>query len=356
MDTVLFQEERVIKKNDLLSKVDTGVREFILSNLRDIDASTFYWDDTIERDKITKLVDGYKGYGNVHRINDIPRINKFFERVNQTLNKGDYYVMCMETKDARRTRILNKYPRFLSRPYYMLDFLVKRVLPKWNFTKKIYFWITKGRNRVISLTEGLGRLVSCGFEIIGYQRVGYKTFILTRKVSEPAYDMQPTYGALVKLRRVGKDGKLFNVYKLRTMHPYSEYIQDFTFKRNSLQSGGKIKDDFRITGWGKVFRKLWIDELPMFINFFKGQMKLVGIRPLSKHFFNLYPEDLQQLRTKVKPGLLPPFYADLPQTLEEIIDSERRYLHSYLARPLRTDIKYFFRATYNILIKRARSN
>lgn len=333
-----------------------GVHKFIKEFQLGIDASDLKWIDTVDLNDIEKLTSGDTGLANQHRINDIQRINKFLEAANRSLEKGKYFLVCMETKDSRRERILNKFPRVISRPYYVLDFILKRVFPKWKVTKKIYFWLTKGRNRVISLTEGLGRLVSCGFDIIGYQKIGYMTYILTQKKSEPAYDMQPTYGPLVKLRRVGKDGELFSVYKFRTMHPYSEYLQEFAYEQNSLQEGGKIKDDFRITGWGKWFRKLWIDELPMFINFFKGQMKLVGVRPLSKHYFSLYPEQVQQLRTNVKPGLVPPFYADLPETLEEIIESERRYIESYLEKPFRTDIKYFYKAWYNILIKRARSN
>jgi hypothetical protein len=64
---------------------------------------------------------------------------------------------------------------------------------------------------------------------------------------------------------------------------------------------------------------------------------------------------MQQLRTQVKPGLVTPFYADLPDTLPEIIESERVYLESYLKNPIRTDVRYFFKAMYNIFIKRARS-
>ena len=84
-------------------------------------------------------------------------------------------------------------------------------------------------------------------------------------------------------------------------------------------------------------------------------MKLIGVRPLSKHYLSLYDDDLKELRVKVKPGLVPPFYADMPKTLEEIQDSERRYLYAYLKSPIGTDIKYFFKTFYNIVIKRARS-
>jgi lipopolysaccharide/colanic/teichoic acid biosynthesis glycosyltransferase len=103
-------------------------------------------------------------------------------------------------------------------------------------------------------------------------------------------------------------------------------------------------------------RKCWLDELPMVINLLKGDMKLVGVRPLSRQYFGLYPPELQELRTRFKPGLIPPFYVDLPKTQEEIFDSERRYLEAYEKHPFATDLKYFFLVIYTIVFKRARSN
>ena len=139
------------------------------------------------------------------------------------------------------------------------------------------------------------------------------------------------------------------------MHPYSEFIHQYVYDRNKLDEKGKIKDDFRITSWGRIFRKIWIDELPMIINWIKRDLKLVGIRPLSETFFNTYPEDLKKMRVKYKPGLLPPYYADMPQNMEEVFESERKYLESYGKKPIRTDIVYFFKALKNILFKGAKS-
>jgi lipopolysaccharide/colanic/teichoic acid biosynthesis glycosyltransferase len=102
-------------------------------------------------------------------------------------------------------------------------------------------------------------------------------------------------------------------------------------------------------------RKFWLDELPMVFNILKGDMKLVGVRPLSKHYFNLYTEEMRQKRIRFKPGLVPPFYVDMPKTLEEIMQSESRYLDAYARNPLWTDFRYFFLAFYNIIFKRARS-
>ena len=177
----------------------------------------------------------------------------------------------METKDSRKTRILNKFPRVLNYPFYILDFILKRVFPKLKVTKKVYFWITKGRNRVISLSEGLGRLVSCGFKIVGYQRIGYITYILTKKNSDPVYDMEPTYGPIVRLKRIGKNGKLFSVYKLRTMYPYSEYLQEYVFNNNDLQEGGKFKEDFRVTDGVSCFVNFGLTNCLCLLTFLKAK-------------------------------------------------------------------------------------
>ncbi|GMU89493.1 MAG: hypothetical protein AMXMBFR49_17010 [Chlorobiota bacterium] len=293
---------------------------------------------------------------NIHTMNHIRYLNKFFEAVNRKLPDNGIFIGTFETFGQRRRRIFNRYKKWIAAPVYFVDFMFHRVFPKLKITRKIYFFLTGGSNRVYSLTEVLGRLVSCGFEIIDYKAFNEQTYFAVRKVSDPEYNEEPSYGPLFKMRRIGKNGKVIYVYKFRTMHPYSEYLQKFLFEKNSLQEGGKIKDDFRVTYWGRIMRKLWIDELPMFINFFKGDLKLVGVRPLSKHYLSLYDDELREMRLKHKPGLLPPFYADLPKTLEEIIESEKRYLRLFDKYGFMTDVKYLLKALNNILIKRARSN
>jgi lipopolysaccharide/colanic/teichoic acid biosynthesis glycosyltransferase len=292
---------------------------------------------------------------NLHELNDIRRINSYFITLNKKLKNGGIYIGKFEPTRYRYRRFLHEYSNGLAQIFYFFDFLWRRVTPKLPLIRKFYFAVTKGKDRAISLAEGLGRLYYSGFEVIGlHEEENFVTFI-AKKIKEPSTDQNPSYGPLFKMRRVGKEGKDIFVYKFRTMHPYSEYLQQFVFERNSLEKGGKLKDDFRITYWGKIFRKLWIDELPMFINLFRRELKLVGVRPLSKHYFSLYPKELQEKRIKTKPGLIPPFYVDMPKTMEEIVASELKYLDQYKESPLKTDVKYFFKSFYNILIKRARS-
>jgi len=292
---------------------------------------------------------------NLRQINDYRRINHFFEEVNKKLAINGLFINNVETHEVRKERILKKIPKAFKLPYYILDFTFHRVFPKVKFTKKFYYRRTKGYGRVLSKSEILGRLYSAGFEIVSDKTIDGKFYFVAKKVKEPAYDTDATYGPLIYLKRVGKGGKIIKVAKIRTMHPYAEYLQQYVFNKNNLKEGGKIKNDFRISKLGKLFRKYWIDEIPMFINLLRGEMKIIGVRPLSKHYFDLYPDTLQSKRTLFKPGLLPPFYADMPKTLNEIADSEMRYLTAYEKEPLLTDIKYFMKIVENIVWKGKRS-
>jgi len=293
---------------------------------------------------------------NLSVINNFKRINKFFETVNNRIPQYGLYINCVVTNQIRKQHIMRKYPPVLNRVFYLFHYIFMRIFPKLPFTKRFYFWVTNGYNRSISKAEAFGRLYSCGFELISHEQIADKLYFVARKIQEPAFDYSPTYGPLIKLKRVGKNGKVIYVYKMRTMHPYSEYLQDYIYKLNALEAGGKFRNDFRVSTTGRIMRKLWIDELPMLINLLRGDLKLVGVRPLSNQYFELYTDELKAKRTSTKPGLIPPFYADLPKTLEEIQESENRYLDSYFKHPFLTDWKYFWKAGYNIVVKKARSN
>ena len=293
---------------------------------------------------------------NLHKINDIKKLDDFLDAVNRKLKLKGYFFCCVETKDQRKQRLLKKYPPVLNYIYYCFDFVLKRILPKLKVTRGLYFFLTRGENAVISRAESLGRLSRAGFMINQESFIGNKLCIEARKINDPFRKNEYLYGPLIALPRIGKERQMIKVYKMRTMHPYSEYIQDYVYKLHDLQDGGKFKNDFRITSWGTVCRKIWLDELPMLINFLRGDMKLVGIRPLSKQYFELYKKEVQERRIRYKPGLIPPFYADMPADLEAIQASELKYLDSYDSQPLFTDFKYFCKSGWNIMFHNARSN
>lgn len=342
-------------KDAIIEESNPDVYQYLAQNIN-FNVPNYTLLSTTTRFNVEKLPEKlYLKIVNLKRINDIRFVNKFFESVNRKIPKGGIYIGCVETKNQRKARILRKYPPILNWIYYFFDYIIKRVFPKFNLTKRMYFFLTRGNNRVISKAETLGRLFSCGFDIIETKQIHGLLYFVTRKERDPYYDMSPTYGPFIKLKRIGKNKKIIYVYKLRTMHPYAEYIQQYVYEQQQLQEGGKFKNDFRVTTVGRFFRKFWIDELPMIINFLRGDLKIVGVRPLSEHYFNLYSTELQELRIKTKPGLIPPFYVDMPKTLDEIQESEFKYIRSYLKKPFRTDWVYFWKAIYNILFKKARS-
>lgn len=343
------------RKDKGVLSFDRGIRNFISqfvaldnSSNKLIATSTQFNIETLNPEETKNIV-------NIKRINDIRRLNKFFVAVNEKLPVNGLYIGCCETLELRRKRLLRKYPWVLNRIYLFMDFVFKRVIPKLPITKQVYFGLTGGRNRVLSRAETLGRLYSTGFSIVEEKVVCGMFFFVAKKVSKPKPVHNASYGAVFKMKRTGKNGKTIYVYKMRTMYPFSEFLQPYVYEKNKLEPGGKFKDDFRISAIGKVFRALWIDELPMLLNLFKGDIKIVGVRPLSKQYQTLYPSDYLKFRHKFRPGLIPPYYADMPKGIEAIVESEKRYLEAYLKNPIVTDFRYFWKAFYNIVFKRARS-
>ena len=134
-----------------------------------------------------------------------------------------------------------------------------------------------------------------------------------------------------------------------------EYLQQYVYEHNALDKNGKFANDFRVSGWGKLLRKYWLDELPMVWNILKGDMKLIGVRPLSEQYYSLYTPEMQQYRILCKPGLLPPYYADMPEGIEEVQQSEKKYLDVFFQNPFRTQWVYFWKIMCSIFIKRHHS-
>jgi len=293
---------------------------------------------------------------NLHKTNDVRWFNRYFLQVYRTLENRGYFVGKVHTIDTHKKQYYEKYPKYVAGLFYGINFIWCRVFPKLPYIQKLYFALTKGRNRMVSKAEVYGRLYFSGFRVVDDMEIENRLFFIAQKVKMPSFNTNPTYGPIVRLKRIGFQRKMITVYKFRTMYPYSEFLQEYVFERSNLQAGGKFKDDFRVTDWGRFMRAAWLDELPMIYNWLKGDLKLFGIRPLSRQYLGLYSDELKELRTRVVPGLIPPFYADLPKTLSEIIDSELRYIKAYLKAPLRTQLSYLWRSSVNIVFKGARSN
>jgi lipopolysaccharide/colanic/teichoic acid biosynthesis glycosyltransferase len=344
------------REDAILVEIDQDAFEFIFNYANIESAKTLVISTSSYFNIDTQLEDKFESIVNLKRINDVRHINMLFESANAKLPIGGLLIDFVESKNLRKKRILKKFPPVLNYIAYTIDFIIKRIFPKFLLTKNIYFFLTRGQNRVLSKGETYGRLYACGFEVIDEKLISNHLFFIARKTGNPLFPEDPSYGPLVKLKRVGYKGEIIKVYKLRTMHPYAEFLQEYIYKNGGLQEGGKFKSDFRISTIGKIFRTFWLDELPMLVNLMKRELKIVGVRPLSKQYFSLYTKEHRERRINYKPGLIPPFYVDYPKTLKEIIESEIKYMDAYDKHPFRTDLSYFFKAIFNIIFKKYRSN
>lgn len=302
----------------------------------------------LEHDQYTCII-------NLKPMNGIRKLDRFLDIVNSRLGVNGLFLCSVETLEQRARRLKEKYSPFVYYLIYLPDFLINRVIPRLRLTRGLWEFFTGGANPPFSRAEALGRLSRAGFAIKQEKFAGNMLCIKAERCSEPKPVNENGYGMIITLPRIGRDGRTFNVYKLRTMHPYSEYIQDYVYGLHSIADGGKMKYDFRVTAWGHFARKVWLDELPMIVNILKGDIKLFGVRPLSKHYFSLYDDEIRNRRIRYKPGLLPPYYADLPTGLEAIQHSELKYFDSWDQNPIGTDIRYLTRSIYNIFFRNARS-
>jgi lipopolysaccharide/colanic/teichoic acid biosynthesis glycosyltransferase len=342
-------------KREIIERIGDGCYNFLNKYIDPVSDDTLIISTTNDFN-VTRHHQHISSIVNLSRVNNIRYINKFFEKVNAVLVKGGVYIVCFESIQARKERqSLGDIP-VIKNLWFGFEFIFLRVFPKVWGLKKIYFLITRGRNRLISKAEVMGRLVSCGFEIVGADSFRGKTYVVTRKVKNPDFNMHVSYGPLFKMKRMGKNGEIIGVYKFRTMHPYAEYLQDYVLKLNGYADTGKPKDDFRLTPWGRFLRRYWLDELPQLINVLKGDLKLVGVRPISFRYFEDIPKDLQELRLKFKPGCIPPYVAlNRNADVNSVLQAEREYLIEKCKRPYFTDFRFFFKAIFNIVFKRKRS-
>ena len=95
---------------------------------------------------------------------------------------------------------------------------------------------------------------------------------------------------IFKQKRPGKDEKIFTLYKFRTMTDEKD------------ENGELLPDEERLTKFGKMLRSTSLDELPELFNILKGDMSIVGPRPLLVEYLPLYNEE-QKRRHEVRPGL-----------------------------------------------------
>ena len=111
---------------------------------------------------------------------------------------------------------------------------------------------------------------------------------------------------LYKQHRVGRDGELFRMLKFRTMHCDTDQL----LRSDPALWDQYVKNDFKlpsghsqVTKSGHVLRKLSLDELPQLWNVLRGDMSVVGVRPVTSEQFDLRPQNTRGLYAMLRPGI-----------------------------------------------------
>ena len=142
-------------------------------------------------------------------------------------------------------------------------------------------------------------------------------------------------------KRVGKEQKIFEMTKFRSM----------TDEKNA--DGNLLSDGERLTKLGNFLRKTSLDEIPELLNVLKGDMSIVGPRPLLVEYLPYYSER-EKLRFEVRGGLIPPdaLYGSVTPSWDDQLEFEAEYAEkiSFLL-----DVKIILK-TFGLLFKRVESD
>lgn len=154
--------------------------------------------------------------------------------------------------------------------------------------------------------------------------------------------------------RYGKDGKKFRIYKFRSMcvdadKKLKEYLANNDEARKEFEENQKLKNDPRITKIGDFLRKTSIDELPQLINVLKGEMSLIGPRPIVDGEIEKYGTNKDKFLS-VKPGLTGYWAAN---GRNNITYSERIKMELYYVDNMSfgLDLKIFFKTIVSVIKK-----
>ena len=443
-EEIIYRESNFAVLRYLMSHLDLRrINKVLLSYSHDLSSRNL-----IKNVSFVTRLNNIRAVVDLKRVNENRNLKEYFEAINAILPGMGIYFGCVETHRQRNRRIRDNHRKVMATLIILYEFVFHRVIPKVGLFRNWYLRKSGGKIPVLSLGETLGRLVYAGFDIIEYKTIRNLTYFVVIKTRKPATGPLPM-GFINRIRKTGKDGRIYHTFGLRTRHIYSEYLPDHVLKLNgragesnmavrdfrynflgrilygdwrsqaitlvrtyaqrfvetvreirlfprieledifyikySLGKDGKpiriyklrtmVKDadrmdhviaqydsygnpvkDPRVTPLGRFLRKVWIDELPQLFSVLKGDIKVVGIRPMRECDWERYPADLREKALRFKPGLMGVQYATIrKEDFQEHIKFFHDYLDKKIKRPFLTDLYFFFRILYYIFFKGVRS-
>ena len=352
------------------SDLDKPITEFIEYNLPHLNRATGgvrVLDDIINTKDVRNTSDSLGIIIGRTRINDVHRLNHFMKFCTEHISMGGYLILRYMPLENVIKKMRIRYAGFIYWMAFISHFIWYRAIPKIPWLDRAYFFpklswlddihlsLVKKRNRSLSKAEVWGRLSFWGMRVLAESKGDDELFIIAQRITLPVRNKIPSFYPIVALEKVGLEGKIIRTHKIRTMFPFSEFLQARIFEEHGLAATGKFANDFRLTDYGKFLRKYWLDELPQIFDWLRGDIKLVGMRATSRHFLSLYPKNFLKLYIQIKPGLIPPIFNESTNGFEQIVEVEFTYLQRYWDKPFITDIRYLIQTFEDIVVKGVRS-
>ena len=212
------------------------------------------------------------------------------------------------------------------------DILSMAKIPSKTSKKDIYFYLKRISDVVIS---GIGLIILSPILLI-------LSILIKLDSNGPI---------IFSHKRIGKNGQEFKMYKFRTMYENAqEMIKQFTPEQmKEYKENYKLTNDPRITKIGKFLRKTSLDELPQLINIIKGDLSLIGPRPVIKEELEKY-EDNKEKFLSVKPGLTG-YWAANGRSNISYEDRMRMELYYVDNMSFKLDIEIFFKTILSVIKK-----
>lgn len=210
--------------------------------------------------------------------------------------------------------------------------------------------ISKNKNMTL-IERGIKRLVDIVAGLIGVIALIPITIVIfiARKILKE--DDGPIFYDQL---RIGKNGKHFKLYKFRTMvvgadEILEKYLEENEYARKEFEENHKLRDDPRITKLGKFLRKTSIDEIPQLFNVLKGDMSLVGPRPIVDVEVPKFGNKIEVIHS-VKPGITGYWAVNgrSNTSYEERVKMETFYVENY---SLKLDLQIILKTIKTVLKK-----
>lgn len=136
--------------------------------------------------------------------------------------------------------------------------------------------------------------------------------------------------------RIGYKGRPFRMLKFRTLQKNAKALEKEVVERIYVYGG----NDPRVRNWFcHLLRDYHLDELPNLWNVLRGEMGLIGLRPMTLHCYDMLPEGHRERRGRYLPGCINPLCAANPVSNEDVVDIETRYLDRYDRSPADANIE-----------------